>query len=339
MPMRRRASSALRRTGARGRARPRKPSAPCRWWPRPGRPQSARRSPIRHRLPPNPAGVGRRRRSAGRERACQCAAAQARCRAARERGAARARASGACHAAGGCGRAGRRRRAARRPDGHRRAEAGTRHCRRAAGREPRMPTRRAQARRRAAGERGVTRARASRTRRCRSRRPRPRGSSPSRRPSAGHASVATPKLSAVAPQGEGPAVGAALADPAPLAVALAPVRRQRCTGRGCARQRAAGKARCCAAGQRGTADAGQSRARRASAGSPPSRRRTLHRTNPPIRRSAFCAVDLMRAMPRPAAARRRAGRSGHHGHPRWPVTPSGAHGFGHPGPLILRVPD
>ena len=39
----------------------------------------------------------------------------------------------------------------------------------------------------------------------------------------GHASVATPKLSAVAPQGELPAVGAPLADPAPLAVALAPV--------------------------------------------------------------------------------------------------------------------
>jgi len=36
-------------------------------------------------------------------------------------------------------------------------------------------------------------------------------------------SVATPKLSAVAPQGEGPAVGAALADSAPLAVVLAPV--------------------------------------------------------------------------------------------------------------------
>ena len=39
----------------------------------------------------------------------------------------------------------------------------------------------------------------------------------------GHVSAATPKLSAVAPQGEGPAVSTALADPAPLAVVLAPV--------------------------------------------------------------------------------------------------------------------
>ena len=252
-----------------------------------------------------------------------------------------ARASGACHAAGGCGRAGRRRRGARRSGTGRRAQSGTGHYCRPAGREPACQRAAAQARCCAAGERGATRARASRTL-PRPHRRFPRGSScaPAE---PGHASVATPKLSAVAPQGEGPAVGAALADPAPLAVALAPVGSPRCNaGRGSARQCAAGKARRCAAGQRGTTDAGQGRAAapgRLAALPPPNRHRQARRYAD--QRSARRASCRYAQTGRPQG--RRPGRSGDNGDPRRTVAPGGAWSVtratdpAHPGLTDFRV--
>ena len=151
----------------------------------------------------------------------------------------------------------------------------------------------------------------------------------------GHVSVATPKLSAVAPQGEGPAVSTALADPAPLAVVLAPVVASVAPVEEAHANAPPGKLR--AAPQGSEAPRTPAKAERAA----PRRLAALPPPNLVPDKPADTPIRVLRGGPFTRYAR--TGRLPSAEAPTAPAITVIRGGrprpsFGHPGPLILRVP-